>query len=435
MTSGHPATLRGINVKKRYILAGTGSRGLGMFGKPITFGEDLEGHGEIVGFCDSSPARMAFGRKWLEKPEDFPCSVDLGEVASQVECDGVIVATMDSAHAGYIVKALELGKRVFCEKPVCTDAAQVRAILAAEEASDANVLVTHNVRYGPAFDTIKKTVESGLIGDLLFVEYNDFLDRSHGADYFRRWHGLKACSGGLAIHKSSHHYDILNYIVGSFGKTMYATGGTEFYGKAGPHRGARCSGCEHAEKCEFHADLFESEVTIGLYRDAEADSGYLRDGCVFREEITAEDNFHSVFDYENGVRGVYTLVAYCPFEGYRVVFSGSKGRLEYHTLGSADWAPGENATPGISGDASSSLRAFLPGEGIRAVEIPKVEGGHGGADPALRRDFFINSWKSDERSPRMASLMEGCQAVLMGAAVNISIAEGRSVDVQELLEG
>jgi len=421
--------------KKRYILAGTGSRGLGMFGRPLTFDEELSAESEIVGLHDISPARMDFVRRQLEKPEGFPCSTDFDELAGSLEFDGVIVATKDAAHAGVILKGLEYGKRVFCEKPVCVDEAQVRAILAAEAASEGDVLVTHNVRYSPGFARVKEVIDEGLIGDLIFVEYNDYLDRHHGADYFRRWHGVKANSGGLAVHKASHHYDILNHIVGSFGRTMFATGGVSFYGKNGPFRGERCTGCAHADECEFHADIFNHDVTIGLYRDAEADSGYLRDGCVFREEITTEDNYHSVFEYENGVRGVYTLVAYCPFEGHRIAFSGTRGRLEYTAIGSADWAPGTNATPGLADTAGRSLRAFLPGEGIRDVEIPKVTGGHGGADPGLRHDFFIESWKSPERSPRMASLMEGCQAVLLGAAANVSMAEGRVVDVQGLLEG
>jgi len=419
--------------RKRYILAGTGSRGLGMFGKPVTFDDELKPHAEIVGLHDVSPARMDFVRRQLEKPGGFPCSTDFDQLASQVEFDGVIVATKDCAHAGVILKGLARGKRVFCEKPVCVDEAQVRAILAAEKASAGEVFVTHNVRYSPGFGKVKEVIDDGLIGDLLFVEYNDYLDRHHGADYFRRWHGVKANSGGLAVHKASHHYDILNYIVGSVAKTMYATGGLSFYGKNGKFRGERCSGCDHADECDFHADVFTHEISVGLYRDAEADSGYLRDGCVFREELTTEDNYHSVFEYENGVRGVYTLVAYCPFEGQRIVFSGTRGRIEFVAIGSADWAPGTNATPGLAASAGRSLRAYMPGEGIREIEIPKVTGGHGGSDPALRHEFFVKSWQGGERSPQMASLMEGCQAVLMGAAANVSMAEGRVVDVQGLL--
>jgi len=421
--------------KKRYILAGTGSRGLGMFGKPLSFDEELSRYAEIVGLYDVSPARMAFARKELGKPDDFPCDTDFDRLAARVEFDAVIVATTDRAHAEIIVKALSYGKRVFSEKPVCINAAQVREILRAEKESAGGVFVTHNMRYDPAFSTIKKVIDEGAVGRLIFVEYNDFLDRRHGADYFRRWHGEKENSGGLAVHKSCHHFDILNYIVGSYADTLYATGATSFYGKNGPFRGERCSTCTHAEECDFYTDMFNSEKTIGLYKNAEQDSGYIRDRCLFREEITTEDHFHCVFTYLNGVRAVYTLTAFCPFEGMRVVFEGTRGRLEYTAVGRAEWAPGTVSTPGLSEAAGRFLRVYDAREGVRDVEIPTGRGGHGGADPELRKDFFIHSWACAERSPRMATLMEGCQAVLMGDAANISMRENRVVDVQALLEG
>jgi len=420
-------------IKKRYILAGTGNRGLYMYARPLCCDDELTEYAELVGLFDTSRARMEFVRKELGREPEFPCETDFDTLASKVDFDGVIVAAKDSAHAELIKKALSCGKRVFCEKPVCTNETEVREILRAEKESAGEVFVTHNMRYSPAFSEIRKKIAEGIVGRLIYVEFNDFLDRRHGADYFRRWHGVKGNSGGLAVHKASHHYDILNYIVESFGDTLYATGASSFYGKNGPFRGERCSTCHHAAECEFYADIFNSEKKEGLYRNAEEETGYFRDGCLFREEIDAEDNFHSVFTYQNGVKAVFTLSAFCPFEGYRAVFEGTEGRLEYNTVGQADWAPGTAQTPGISESAGKSLRFFSVREGIRDIPIPKAEGGHGGADPALRKDFFINSWTQEERSPQTATLMEGCQAVLMGAAVNISIRENRVVDVQGLL--
>ena len=40
------------------------------------------------------------------------------------------------------------------------------------------------------------------------------LDTVHGADYFRRWHREKKNSGGLLVHKSSHHFDLVNWWLG-----------------------------------------------------------------------------------------------------------------------------------------------------------------------------------------------------------------------------
>ena len=72
------------------------------------------------------------------------------------------------------------------------------------------------------------------------------LDTAHGADYFRRWHRDKANSGGLLIHKASHHFDLVNWLLADAPTQVYARGGVRFYGAenaaarglaAGPDRG------------------------------------------------------------------------------------------------------------------------------------------------------------------------------------------------------
>ena len=57
------------------------------------------------------------------------------------------------------------------------------------------------------------------------------LDTSHGADYFRRWHREKDKSGGLLVHKSTHHFDLVNWWLASSPKTVFAMGGLRFYGR------------------------------------------------------------------------------------------------------------------------------------------------------------------------------------------------------------
>jgi hypothetical protein len=67
------------------------------------------------------------------------------------------------------------------------------------------------------------------------------------------------------------------------------------------------------------------------------------------------------------------------------------------------------------------------------IPLATVEGEHGGADPQLRRDFFARSWDLPPNA-FMASVEQAVQAVLVGAAVNKSLANGgATVDVQDLL--
>jgi hypothetical protein len=76
---------------------------------------------------------------------------------------------------------------------------------------------------------------------------------------------------------------------------------------------------------------------------------------------------------------------------------------------------------------------YAPGGRGEQIEAPTLEGEHGGSDPLLRRDLFGEPRPDPLR--RKAPLGEGLQAVLIGVAGNESIATGKPVDVQALLQG
>ena len=213
-------------------------------------------------------------------------------------------------------------------------------------------------------------------------------------------------------------------------------GATVFYGANGPFRHTRCQGCPHAEKCDLYFDLSRDERARALYLETEKDDGYIRDGCVFDNEIDTEDQASVIYTYDNGVRVSYSLLAFAAYEGMLVVLEGTEGRLEYESVKDTTWAVGNRIVPGMEEMSGPRLTYYHPRKGPEQLEIPKAEeGSNGGSDPALRRDFFGLPWDA-ERPDRMASLDEAIQAVLIGAAANESIANGgQPVKVQSLLEG
>jgi predicted dehydrogenase len=309
-----------------------------------------------------------------------------------------------------------------------------RRILAAAKRTGAVCLTTHNARYDAAMGSIRAVITGGRLGRVLHIQFAETLDRVHGADYFRRWHRRKANSGGLQIHKASHHFDLLNWWAGSKPKTVRAQGGLVFYGKNGPFRGRRCKGCRHASACDFHADFFAREDYRRLYFEAESADRYVRDGCVWDPEIDIEDQLHVHIVYESGIQVDYSLVAYSPIESLHVAIEGTQGRLEHTTIYDTGWCVGRgNRLPGVENVRGETQRLFLPGKGITEIPIARGEGEHGGADPQLRRDFFARPWDKPPNE-KMASLDQAVQAVLIGAAVNQSLAAGgRPVQVQRLL--
>jgi predicted dehydrogenase len=250
-------------------------------------------------------------------------------------------------------------------------------------------------------------------------------------------------SGGLALQKASHHFDFVNWLVGARPALLSARGSLMYYGKKGPFRGPRCSACKHAAECPRYADVFANAGQKALYQDVETVDGYIRDACVFGEEIDIPDTIHAIITYENGVHFSYALNAYAEFEGVHIAVEGTLGCLELVTRHDTSWAVGHKqhaskdslAADGIGPDTRNVLMLYpAPETGKPRQDItPAAEtGGHGGADPMLRRMLFGRDSIPDPLGMK-ASLEEGIQAVLIGIAVNESIRQGgRCLDIQTM---
>src|SRR5262249_53233987 len=157
----------------------------------------------------------------------------------------------------------------------------------------------------------------GAIGRPLSVDFEWYLDRRHGADYFRRWHRRKENSGGLLITKATHHFDMVNWWLDDEPERVFPLGGRRVYGPVRGERGERCSTCAFTQSCEFFVDLRADPLLNSLYFEAEQHDGYARDRCVYAEEIDIEDTMNLVARYRGGAQLSYSLVAYSPYEGWR----------------------------------------------------------------------------------------------------------------------
>jgi predicted dehydrogenase len=191
---------------------------------------------ELVGLVEPNPGRLATHLKWLSQagldvegvftgPPDA-----LERILSETRADRVIITSPDFTHAELIVRALNAGVDVVVEKPLTINPESTRQIVDAAKRTGRQVVVTHNYRYSPRNSALKEVIKSGSIGTPLSVTFEWVLDTAHGADYFRRWHRDKANSGGLLIHKASHHFDLVNWWLSDSPEQVYARGGVRFYG-------------------------------------------------------------------------------------------------------------------------------------------------------------------------------------------------------------
>ena len=203
-----------------------------MFTRPIvgTYQEDAE----LVGLCDPSEVRRTYHQKSLS--EEFgippvPTYADFDVMMKEQKPDVVIVCTPDCFHHEYIVRSLEAGADVISEKPMTIDAEKCRAIFDAVKRTGHKVRTTFNVRWGAGPTKVRELIAQGAIGRVVHVDYEHLLNTSHGADYFRRWHSHKEISGGLLLHKSTHHFDMINWWINGIPSQIFAMGSLAFYGK------------------------------------------------------------------------------------------------------------------------------------------------------------------------------------------------------------
>ncbi len=424
----------------RYALVGTGSRA-GMYVDAIT--GDYKDVGALVALCDLSQTRMDWYNSQLAEHRGLPpcptyAAARFDEMIAETRPDRVIVCTMDATHHTYIIRAMELGCDVICEKPLTIDLDKLKAIYAAIERTGKSLRVTFNYRYAPAYTRFRELIQQGAVGRPLAVDFSWMLDTSHGADYFRRWHREKQNSGGLLVHKATHHFDLVNWWIDSYPEQVFAMGDLLFYGRdnaaaRGEHYAyTRYTGVEAARSDPFALFLDEKADFRGLYLDAEAETGYIRDRNVFGEPITAEDTMNVSVRYQNGVLLSYCLIAYCPWEGLRVAVSGTKGRIEMEVREDVDFLRSDAAASASKGGFEAVAIRVQPMFGeSRAVEIPEAEGGHGGADPLMLEQIFSPNPPHDPFH-RAASHIDGAASILVGISGNLSMQTGRLINIPDL---
>jgi predicted dehydrogenase len=286
---------------------------------------------------------------------------------------------------------------------------------------------------------VKDVLMSGEIGDVLSVDFHWLLNTSHGTDYFRRWHSNKKNSGGLMIHKASHHFDLVNWWLGAAPVQVQATGKRDYYtpamarrmGLASHHE--RCHTCPEKDKCTFFMDLAANKELKALYLDNEHHDGYFRDRCVFRPDIDIEDTMNVLVKYDTGVTMSYSLNAFNAWEGYMISFNGTKGRLE-HQIVEQLYVSGTETVQGAVAANGVTTRVIPLRGAAKVLEPWNAEGAHGGGDKVMLDEIFLPNAPADKYL-RASDQFGGAASILVGVAANKCFETGQPVKIAELVTG
>ncbi len=424
--------------KLKIALVGTGIRGTTFWGKRLV--DEYADILEFVGLSDINPGRLNFARGHIGV--SCPVYTDFEEMIRMTKPDLVIVTTKDATHHQFIIKALEMGCEVLTEKPLTTDEHKCQAILDAEKKSGKSLIVGFNYRWGAYATKIRELLTADTIGKVTSVDFHWYLNTYHGASYFRRWHGLIENSGSLWVHKATHHFDLLNWWINSEPEEVFAYGDLEFYGKNSSFRGDNCRKCEHTAECPFYWDINKEPFLKQLYVDNEHHDGYIRDNCLFRNDIDSYDKMSAQVRYKNNVQLNYSLTTYSPYEGWRAAFNGTKGRLEawsdipYNEHLKPDQAELHAMEMAQSGPKELSVEPLIVHNLWREHETLNItidKAGHGGGDEELQNKLFRSPDANDPYG-RLAGSRDGAMSVLIGIAARKSIISGQPVKIAGLTD-
>ena len=399
---------------KKIAIVGTGYRCYEMFAKPLS--EDFKNI-KIVAVCDKNPGRVDYYIRTVDK--DIKGYTDFDKMISETKPDAVIVTTVDCFHHEYIIRALNAGIDVYTEKPLTMDEEKCIAIREAEKKSGKKVTVTFNCRFMPFYAKIKELVKSGVIGKPLTVDYEYTLNCIHGGDYFKRWHRFLENCGGMLVHKATHHFDIVNWVLDDDPAFVSAEGARLYYGNDDRPHGERCGTCEYKKACECFDDFSKDDLITGLYFENEKFDGYERDHCAFKNDTDIYDYMAVNVKYRNGAILSYSLNLFGQQEGFTFNVTGTTGRL------CATFYPDESEFYKIVIKRADNA--------TETYSFSKEGGKHAGGDERLREMLFGDGVYEDPLG-QCSDSYDGIKSAMIGIAANISIKEGRRIDLTPTLE-
>jgi predicted dehydrogenase len=124
---------------------------------------------ELTWVCDGKPEAL---KDAAARYSGARTTSSLDDLLSDPALDAVVVATTYSGHYEISKQALQAGKHVFVEKPPAETEAEVADLIATAEANHRVLMPGYLLLYHPAVQMLKRLVDSGELGEVLYLYSN-----------------------------------------------------------------------------------------------------------------------------------------------------------------------------------------------------------------------------------------------------------------------
>ncbi len=418
--------------KKKIILIGAGLRGIGYTNEFFK----MDGCFEVVAVAEPIKDR----RDYIMNKHGLPlekCFENWEPILAMDKfADAVIIATMDRDHFAPTMAAIAKGYDILLEKPIAPTPEECFAITEAATKKDVNVLVCHVLRYTPFFRLLKKTIDDGVIGDIVSIQHAEHVGNIHQSHSFVRgnWKNSEE-SSCMILQKTCHDLDILQWLIGKKCKRIHSFGSlTHFVARNAP-KGApeRCiDGCSCADTCVYNAvKLYLEDKANAWFRmsmtkkmaptdedviEALYTSDYGK--CVYKCNNNVVDHQIVNMEFEDGITVSFTMEAFN--KGSRNIrIMGTKGEIianmsdEYITV------------------YEFTTRAYRKIKIAEAFADETINGGHGGGDTGIIESFYKLLCKDKDNS--ISDIVTSCENHMLSFAAEESRISGKVVDLDEFV--
>lgn len=168
------------------------------------------------------------------------------------------------------------------------------------------------------------------------------------------------------MEKGTHSLDLANWLVDSAPTKVYASAGLDVFGGDEPEDKC-CHDCKKANTCPYYIDRDRFQMDYGTIIRQNMDL------CVYAHDCETPDNSLVLIDYANGARLCYMECHFTPEYTREFMFVGDRGKLEAF----------------YNNEQEFKIKVWKRHEKEPTYYYPpKVEGGHGGGDPGIIKEFF-----------------------------------------------
>ena len=386
------------------IIVGAGHRAMAYAEYSLSHPEELK----IVGVAELDEYRRSSVKELFNIPDEH-CFESADALAAVPKfADAVINGTMDEMHVSTSLPLLKAGYDMLLEKPFAVNDDELTELTETVEKYGNKVMICHVLRYNPVYSTIKKSILSGEIGDIINIQTVENVSYHHLSTSFVRgkWGNSKKCHTSMLLAKCCHDLDLMTWLMGDDKPVSVSSTGSRFQFReenAPENAGERCLvDCPHKDTCLFSAKRLyldhPNNWEVYIWRDIEhiknptyedykkslMESPYGR--CIYKCDNDVVDHQSVLINFESGATGTHNLTGGSAESLRTIRVIGTRGEIYGELENKFVKIKVINPTPTTYFDE-------------RVVDLSDTpDEGHGGADVLLTTDF-VKFIKGEKTSP------------------------------------